>query len=64
MVISKIKDDWYKLESWSNFGRKLVWFARTRAEVRHKFQAWVREHDLEKIRRTPTIIREVVIYRE
>lgn len=49
MLIKEIKSDWYMLTSDSDSG-KLVWFGYTRGEVIGKFSAWLRFHDLSKLR--------------
>ena len=41
MVIRQIKPGWFRLDA-----DGLVFFGYTRAEVRHKFHAWLREYDL------------------
>jgi len=45
MIIREIKPQWFRLDS-----DGLVFFGYTREQVRHKFQAWIREHDLRRIR--------------
>jgi hypothetical protein len=45
MIIKQIKPMWFRLDT-----EGLVFFGYSREHVRHKFLAWVREHDLRKIR--------------
>ena len=45
MIIREIKPDWFRLDS-----DGLVFFGYTQDHVRHKFMAWVREHDLKGLR--------------
>ena len=45
MMIRQIKNDWYRLDT-----DGLVFFGYSREHVRHKLQAWVREHDLRRVR--------------
>ena len=52
MVITEIKKDWWTLLSDDGI-RPLRWYGRSKDEVRWKFRAWVREHDMSLIRRVP-----------
>ena len=45
MIIRQIKNDWYRLDT-----DGLVFFGYSREHVRHKLEAWVREHDLRRVR--------------
>lgn len=45
MIIREIKPAWYRLDT-----PGLVFFGYTRKEVMHKYQAWVRQYDLRKVR--------------
>lgn len=45
MMIRQIKNDWYRLDT-----DGLVFFGYSREHVRHKLEAWVREHDLRRVR--------------
>lgn len=45
MIIREIKPDWFRLDT-----EGLVFFGYTQDHVRHKFMAWVREHDLKGLR--------------
>ncbi len=45
MIIREIKTDWFRLDT-----DGLVFFGYTQEHVRHKFMAWVREHDLKALR--------------
>jgi hypothetical protein len=45
MIIREIKTGWYRLDT-----PGLVFFGYTREQVHHKFMAWVREHDLRRVR--------------
>ena len=45
MIIRQIKTDWFRLDT-----DGLVFFGYTQEHVRHKFMAWVREHDLKALR--------------
>ena len=45
MTIRQIKNDWFRLDT-----DGLVFFGYTQEHVRHKFMAWVREHDLKALR--------------
>jgi len=45
MTIRQIKTDWFRLDT-----DGLVFFGYTQEHVRHKFMAWVREHDLKALR--------------
>jgi hypothetical protein len=45
MIIREIKPRWYRLDT-----DGLVFFGYTREQVHHKFMAWVREHDLRRVR--------------
>ncbi len=45
MIIRQIKNDWFRLDA-----DGLVFFGYTQEHVRHKFLAWVREHDLRSVR--------------
>jgi hypothetical protein len=45
MIIRQIKSNWFRLDS-----DGLVFFGYTQDHVRHKFMAWVREHDLKGLR--------------
>jgi hypothetical protein len=45
MMIRQIKSDWYRLDA-----DGLVFFGYTRDEVRHKFYAWLRQHDMKALR--------------
>jgi hypothetical protein len=45
MIIRQIKNDWFRLDT-----EGLVFFGYTQEHVRHKFLAWVREHDLKRVR--------------
>ena len=45
MIIRQIKNDWFRLDA-----DGLVFFGYTQDHVRHKFMAWVREHDLKAMR--------------
>jgi hypothetical protein len=45
MTIRQIKPRWYRLDT-----DGLVFFGYTQEHVRHKFMAWVREHDLKALR--------------
>jgi sugar lactone lactonase YvrE len=45
MIIREIKPDWFRLDA-----DGLVFFGYTQDHVRHKFMAWVREHDLKGLR--------------
>jgi hypothetical protein len=45
MIIRQIKPRWYRLDT-----DGLVFFGYSREHVRHKLEAWVREHDLKAMR--------------
>lgn len=45
MIIRQIKNDWYRLDT-----DGLVFFGYSREHVRHKLEAWMREHDLRRVR--------------
>jgi hypothetical protein len=45
MIIRQISEKWYRLDT-----DGLVFFGYTREHVRHKLEAWVREHDLQRLR--------------
>lgn len=45
MMIRQIKNNWYRLDT-----EGLVFFGYSREHVRHKLEAWVREHDLRRVR--------------
>jgi sugar lactone lactonase YvrE len=45
MMIRQIKPDWFRLDA-----DGLVFFGYSREHVRHKLDAWVREHDLQRLR--------------
>jgi hypothetical protein len=45
MMIRQIKNDWFRLDA-----DGLVFFGYTQDHVRHKFMAWVREYDLQRLR--------------
>jgi hypothetical protein len=45
MIIRQIKNDWFRLDT-----DGLVFFGYSREHVRHKLEAWVREHDLKAMR--------------
>ena len=48
MTILKIKNDWYRLDV--GYGREaLTFFGYSREHVKHKFDAWVRTHDLSRV---------------
>jgi hypothetical protein len=49
MVLKKISDHWWILSS-DDGEQKLTWFGQTRLEVLGKFNAYIRSHDLDKIR--------------
>lgn len=49
MVVKQIKPDWWCLTSDDGI-RRLMFFGQSRAEVIGKFRAWIRYHDLERIR--------------
>ena len=45
MIIRQIKNNWFRLDT-----EGLVFFGYSREHVRHKLEAWVREHDLKALR--------------
>tara|TARA_R110002126_G_scaffold173222_1_gene321913 strand:+ start:669 stop:929 length:261 start_codon:yes stop_codon:yes gene_type:complete len=45
MMIRQIKNDWFRLDT-----DGLVFFGYSREHVLHKLEAWVREHDLRRVR--------------
>ena len=45
MMIRQIKNNWFRLDT-----EGLVFFGYSREHVRHKLDAWVREHDLQRLR--------------
>lgn len=45
MIIRQIKSNWFRLDT-----DGLVFFGYSREHVRHKLEAWVREHDLRRVR--------------
>ena len=45
MIIRQISEKWYRLDT-----DGLVFFGYSREHVRHKLEAWVREHDLQRLR--------------
>ena len=45
MMIRQIKSNWFRLDT-----DGLVFFGYSREHVRHKLEAWVREHDLQRLR--------------
>lgn len=45
MIIREIKPAWYRLDT-----PGLVFFGYSREHVRHKLEAWMREHDLKAMR--------------
>ena len=45
MMIRQIKPRWFRLDT-----EGLVFFGYSREHVRHKLEAWVREHDLRRVR--------------
>jgi hypothetical protein len=45
MIIRQIKSNWFRLDT-----EGLVFFGYSREHVRHKLEAWVREHDLKAMR--------------
>lgn len=48
MLIQKIKDKWYRLDV--GYGEeRLTFFGYSREQVRHRWEAWVRSHDLSKL---------------
>ena len=49
MKISKVTKNWYKLSTKDQHGKKLVWFAPTRAEVRQKYCSWFRRQHLDSL---------------
>ncbi len=48
MTILKIKDSWYRLDVGYN-EETLTFFGYSREHVKHKFDAWVRAHDVSKL---------------
>ena len=52
MVLKKIKDRWWMLES-DDGVVKLTWFGQTKEEVMGRFKRYIRELDLDKIRYRP-----------
>lgn len=46
MTIREINDKWFLLET-----EGLVFFGYSRGHVLHKYRAWIREHDISKMRR-------------
>jgi len=53
MVIKKISERWYSLESTCSGETPLLWFGYSRAEVLQKFRSYIRELDLDKVRYRP-----------
>jgi hypothetical protein len=45
MIIRQISNKWFRLDT-----EGLVFFGYSREHVRHKLEAWVREHDLKAMR--------------
>jgi hypothetical protein len=45
MILRQISKKWFRLDT-----DGLVFFGYTQEHVRHKFMAWVREHDLQRLR--------------
>ena len=45
MMIRQIKNDWYRLDT-----DGLVFFGYSREQVWHKYQAWIRQYDLRRMR--------------
>lgn len=45
MIIRQISKKWFRLDT-----EGLVFFGYSREHVRHKLEAWVREHDLKAMR--------------
>ena len=45
MIIRQISEKWYRLDT-----DGLVFFGYSREHVKHKLDAWVREHDLKALR--------------
>ena len=52
MVLKKIKDRWWMLES-SDGVVRLTWFGQTKEEVMGRFRSYIRELDLDKVRYRP-----------
>lgn len=48
MTILKIKDSWYRLDVGYN-DEALTFFGYSREHVKHKFDAWVRAHEVSKL---------------
>lgn len=48
MTILKINDSWYRLDVGYN-EEALTFFGYSREHVKHKFDAWVRTHDVSKL---------------
>lgn len=45
MIVREISPKWFRLDV-----EGLVFFGYSREHVRHKLEAWVREHDLQRLR--------------
>lgn len=58
MIIKQITPKWWTLTSDDGF-LALTFFGMSKAEVLHKFQSYVRDHDLENIRYTKKNLRRV-----
>ena len=56
MVLKKITDKWWLLESDDGIVKR-TYFGRSKAEVVGRFKSHIRDMDLEKIRRTPKGVR-------
>lgn len=60
MIIKRIKSNWWVLKS-DNGVRGVAFFGYSRKQVLGKFQSYIREYDLERIRVVPKNLREVAV---